>query len=377
MRAVLAVAVSAVACGAPTDPDDGSAPSPPEPWREPSAAGPYAIAASTITVPREGLPPLVVEVWYPAAPRPGAEAVPYEAGPLRLPGAVPRDQPADVRDRPWPVVAFSHGFGGLRLQSLFLTEHLASHGFVVVAPDHAGTSLLDFRPAEVGAWAARRPTDVAEAVDALGVARIEGLAWEADRYAVVGHSFGAWTALVVAGGALDAAGFEAACAAEPPPGLACGFFEDAALDPDLVAELAVPDPRAEVAVALAPGAWYAFGPDGEGLDGVRGALVVGGTEDGDLPWDRDGAPTFEALGSPKGLALLEGAGHWGFTDLCSLLPVADCAGAAGGYLDPARTQALTRTVVLAWLRARWRGEASDEAHLVATDDLAWTDVDGP
>ena len=36
----------------------------------------------------------------------------------------------------FPLVVFSHGYGGLRTQSSFLTAHLASWGFVVAAPDH-------------------------------------------------------------------------------------------------------------------------------------------------------------------------------------------------------------------------------------------------
>ena len=37
---------------------------------------------------------------------------------------------------PWPIILFSHGNQGIKEQSFFLTEHLASHGYLVVAPDH-------------------------------------------------------------------------------------------------------------------------------------------------------------------------------------------------------------------------------------------------
>ena len=39
-------------------------------------------------------------------------------------------------DGPYPVVFFSHGSGGIRMQSTYLTVALASHGYVVVSPDH-------------------------------------------------------------------------------------------------------------------------------------------------------------------------------------------------------------------------------------------------
>src|SRR5512143_2787558 len=35
-----------------------------------------------------------------------------------------------------PVLIFSHGFGGCAVQSKFLTEALAAHGYWVIAPNH-------------------------------------------------------------------------------------------------------------------------------------------------------------------------------------------------------------------------------------------------
>lgn len=37
----------------------------------------------------------------------------------------------------YPVILFSHGYGGCSVQSTFLTEALADHGYIVIAPDHA------------------------------------------------------------------------------------------------------------------------------------------------------------------------------------------------------------------------------------------------
>ncbi|MCB9758978.1 MAG: alpha/beta fold hydrolase [Alphaproteobacteria bacterium] len=57
-----------------------------------------------------------------------------------------RDAPLRVPDDPYPVVLFSHGFGGMRRQSLDLAGHLASRGYVVVAVDHPGRMLNDVLP---------------------------------------------------------------------------------------------------------------------------------------------------------------------------------------------------------------------------------------
>src|SRR5690606_33792011 len=106
---------------------------------------------------------LTVELWYPALPAPGAD--PSDYGTLSLTRNAYRDAPADRRAVPFPLVAFSHGYGGVRYQSTFLTEHLASHGFVVVAPDHPHNTLFDLDAAATAQVALARPGDISAAVD--------------------------------------------------------------------------------------------------------------------------------------------------------------------------------------------------------------------
>jgi len=48
---------------------------------------------------------------------------------------------AAVAPGKFPLVLFSHGYGGFRDQSAGITSHLASWGFVVCAPDHLGRNL--------------------------------------------------------------------------------------------------------------------------------------------------------------------------------------------------------------------------------------------
>src|ERR1700733_2124126 len=54
----------------------------------------------------------------------------------------------------FPVVVFSHGFGGCNTQSVFLMEALANAGYLVVAPNHADASCGAARKAGFGL---RRP----------------------------------------------------------------------------------------------------------------------------------------------------------------------------------------------------------------------------
>jgi len=51
------------------------------------------------------------------------------------------DAPAATTPGHYPIVIFSHGFAGFPEQSVSLTTHLASWGFVVAAPDHVERSL--------------------------------------------------------------------------------------------------------------------------------------------------------------------------------------------------------------------------------------------
>jgi predicted dienelactone hydrolase len=138
-------------------------------------------------------------IWYPARRAPG------QRGGLKL---VPRPDAAPASGGPFPVLVFSHGSGGVPEQSLALTTHLASHGFVVAAPPHPGNTLRDcpFTCLELGQIRAsleERPADVRAVLDELARlndepgGRFEGRL-ALDRAGVLGHSLGGATAALVA-----------------------------------------------------------------------------------------------------------------------------------------------------------------------------------
>jgi predicted dienelactone hydrolase len=100
--------------------------------RDPSDHGPYAVGFTrrTYTKPSEttGEPrALDTWIWYPALPGTGSAD-----------GAVLPDAPA--ARAMLPLVVFSHGSCGFPGQSPFLTETLASWGFVVAVPHHPGNT---------------------------------------------------------------------------------------------------------------------------------------------------------------------------------------------------------------------------------------------
>lgn len=89
---------------------------------------------------------LVVQIWYPAAPSPrSAETARYARfkelslahsyfSAIRTNSV--QNAPIEDEGSPYPVLIFGHRWGGSRTQNTFLTEDLASHGYIVVAVDH-------------------------------------------------------------------------------------------------------------------------------------------------------------------------------------------------------------------------------------------------
>jgi predicted dienelactone hydrolase len=114
---------------------------------------------------------------------------------------------AAPREGEFPLVAFSHGFGGHRRQTTFLCTHLASHGYVVVAPDHTGNTAAELimgamrslggersKPVRFDQLIIDRPADVSLVIDHV-LANHTSI--DEERIGVAGHSFGGWTTLAM------------------------------------------------------------------------------------------------------------------------------------------------------------------------------------
>ena len=74
---------------------------------------------------------LTVAVWYPTLDTPTRYTY---AGPVI--GMVAHNASPYQAARPYPLLVFSHGFGGSGLSAVFLNEQLAARGWIVAAPDH-------------------------------------------------------------------------------------------------------------------------------------------------------------------------------------------------------------------------------------------------
>lgn len=132
-----------------------------------------------------------------------------------------RDVPVKIyaprnADGALPVVIVSHGLGGSREGLAYLGRHWASHGYVAVHLQHAGSDVRIWqgKPPTEGRRAMQRaaadpqtaldrPLDVRFAIDQILAGplnvRSRPLSIDPGRLAVAGHSFGAFTALASAG----------------------------------------------------------------------------------------------------------------------------------------------------------------------------------
>jgi predicted dienelactone hydrolase len=201
-----ALCLSIAAC---SDSSDRSSPGPdPIPLTEPAAVaddfGPWAVGhqrLEAIDVVR-GNRVLPYDVWYPVDE---ADALPEPRTVYPLAAGLGLTAERAVEDLPVSVAGglslliFSHGYGGTNTQSVLLMETLASHGFVVVSPEHTGNTSDDASdPREVAG--ANRVPDVSFFIDAfLGRNNTPGDDFyqrlDPASIGVLGHSFGGGTAL--------------------------------------------------------------------------------------------------------------------------------------------------------------------------------------
>ena len=115
---------------------------------------------------------------------------------------------ARIRDGVYPLLLFSHGNGGLRMQNAFWCEHMASHGYIVMAPDHTGNCAVTFIDGKIVLMensdegrkrsSADRPKDLSFLIDAMdrmnkgGDSRFFGRV-DLEHIGAAGHSFGGYT----------------------------------------------------------------------------------------------------------------------------------------------------------------------------------------
>ena len=220
-RLLVLCAALAVGCPSSTDDDDSAAPADdgvdPLTWAV-DAPGPFNAGwrgwdVSYTPLGQTDSRTIGFNVWYPTEADVG-DAVRYMdvfLDELSL-GDAPAAAP--VHADGYPVMVYSHGFQGWSGTSSDLCRYFASHGWVVVAPDHTGNTLLDHSDPLETAHYLQKPQDVSVMLDVLGdLPASDELSGRADTTRVIlsGHSFGSYSTWAGLGATFDETLIDSAC----------------------------------------------------------------------------------------------------------------------------------------------------------------------
>ena len=196
-----ALALLLASCGGSSDGD-------PIAFVPPDELGSYTVGhtVDVVTDSSRGDRRLPIDLWYPAVPDANLEFTVYPLqGDTGITSEIAyRDAKPDPA-REWPMLVFSHGFGGINTQSLSLMEYLASRGFVVVAPEHTGNTNSDSSSTDPGG---DRAPDISAVIDFMHSRCTDTEdafhnVVNTKQVGVMGHSYGGFTATSVATGFRD------------------------------------------------------------------------------------------------------------------------------------------------------------------------------
>lgn len=281
---------------------------------DPSTFGPMNVGHMTfdaVDTNRDGRT-LLVDVWYPVDQEFAVtefyiphldQTFPYPLSqyPLFGPFGIDADIAHDpvlhegveywgVSNQQWRrLIVFSHGYGGTNTQSTLLMETLASHGYIVVSPEHTGNTAQGETTDPGDVAAANRVPDISFIIDTMMARNADPTDAFFHRIypfgvGVIGHSFGGTTSL----------------------GTAAGFAG------------ANPDPRVDAIFPISAVVTNSFTE--EQLNSISiPTFLLGGTEDTSVPIENN-AFAFDMItaGQPVYRADVVGAGHTHFANVCAI-----------------------------------------------------------
>ncbi len=348
-----------------------------------AALGPDAVGFRTVTFVHARQPDLVnadaktgavplrdraldVDIWYPAIVRKGASTMTYRGSlwgePPHPPVAFTQDGIAVAGAAPkgaaHPLIIVSHGYSNNPAVMTWLSENLASKGYVVAAIHHRDPNPYVISAEKRAAPNYDRPQDIAFVAARLRATL--GAQIDPANVALIGYSQGGYGVLTAGGASLDPS--------HPNAGLvAGGWLKTVARGAPGAGDIVVPGVKA--IVALAPGgggdhsAWGA-----EGLKGITAPLLlIAGDADPVVGYAKGAKGFFEAaVNSDRYLLTYKGAGH----SIALNPPPPEMRGTVWDrdwFEDPIwrtdRVNAINLHFITAFLAVHLRGEADKRTFL--------------
>jgi predicted dienelactone hydrolase len=345
------------------DTDDTGGGGDPDIWYPADQPGPYQAGTAELSFVGQTGVEITVQVWYPTTENTTMLHL-YDG--LYMDTAL--DTPTPDCSETRPVFAFSHGNQGVRWQSTFLTERLATHGFVVIAPGHTGNTTFDYSAERMPEMVFRRPLDIKDSIDWLfdvggHDAGLTDCLDESQGYAVGGHSLGGYTASAVGGAGFDYEASVAYC--EDTGGWLCDEFQAWIAEHPEAATAQFGDERVWASIPLAPAGFEVLGAGAASAE--IPFMVLGGERDNSTPMATQVRPIYEALGSEvKYLGMLKDAGHMIFSMDFELTNFDECE---EPYLSYELGQPEIQTAVTAFLQLVLGNP--DAADYFPTDSDLW------
>lgn len=264
--------------------------------------------------------PITIEVWYPASVADDSKTVVYDEvmgtrgdslrplTPFTFKGRAYRDAEA-LQGKKFPLVVVSHGYVGSRFLMTYLTENLASKGYIVAAIDHTDSTFKDANAFQ--STLLNRPKDIRfvinemEKLGAKGSKNMfEGLV-DASNTAIIGYSMGGYGVLNVGG-----AGYSEGLG-QFFTGMTGGSTAIAVNTAGNAEYQKMADSRIKAIVAFAPwgmerGVW-----DAEGLKGLKTpTFFVAGSQDDISGYEKGIKAIYEgAVNADRYLLTYENARH--------------------------------------------------------------------
>ncbi|MGF1541277.1 MAG: alpha/beta hydrolase [Pleurocapsa sp.] len=225
--------------------------------------------------------------------------------------------PQPQTSEPLPLIVISHGLGSDRTTFDYLAKHLAAHGFAVAVPEHPGSDANQIQSLLTGLddnvtppeEFIDRPLDISFLLDRLETDY--GRQIDVHNVGIIGQSFGAYTALALAGAKLNLEQLKQSCQNLDESWNISLLLQCLALElPPEYFALNLRDKRITAAIAINPVVSAVFGE--AGMSRIHIPLtIISGSSDPITPALLEQIIPFTWLTNDnKYLALLKGGTHF-------------------------------------------------------------------